>query len=315
MIANAVSAVPNSLIQKLRAGRAVLWATLLAVSLADARSQVQAVGAVSFALADSWQYQKGADFGIMTLKSDNRFWAIAVYTDSPSSGNAVTDFRKAWSRVLPAPNYRAPGYDPYDMTQTIGYPGKYYDGPSVDQKTYTRLFVLEAGKTCVPVAFVSGSRDMLDGMSHNARAVVGSVRVAPLRASEIRYSITAADLAGFWATGLVAGTNYYDRAGVFKGTSTTAIRSGYTVAANGSFTSKYSGLVNNRATGDEDAGMIELGGGFLTFRGQKHVERYRFVNLQEALDGSSVLTLWPPVDLSQINSSRDSTFFTRSAKK
>jgi hypothetical protein len=35
------------------------------------------------------------------------------------------------------------------------------------------------------------------------------------------------------------------------------------------------------------------------------VTRYRVVNLQQALDGSTVLTLWPPVEMSQINASRD----------
>jgi hypothetical protein len=37
--------------------------------------------------------------------------------------------------------------------------------------------------------------------------------------------------------------------------------------------------------------------------------------MQQALDGSTVLTLWPPIDMSQIQSSRDSTYLTRPAKK
>jgi len=82
----------------------------------------------------------------------------------------------------------------------------------VNQTTYTRLYVLEAGKTCVPVAFISPNRGVLDAMEHNARAVVGSVRVAPLRASPIKYSITVADLAGHWTNGTLTATRANTRA-------------------------------------------------------------------------------------------------------
>jgi len=47
----------------------------------------------------------------------------------------------------------------------------------------------------------------------------------------------------------------------------------------------------------------------------KHVNRYRFANLQQALDGSTVLTLWPPVDMAKIHPNRDSEYWTRPGKK
>lgn len=49
--------------------------------------------------------------------------------------------------------------------------------------------------------------------------------------------------------------------------------------------------------------------------GRKYTNRYRFVNLQQALDGSTILTLWPDADISRIDSNRDSTYYTRPAKK
>jgi hypothetical protein len=71
------------------------------------------------------------------------------------------------------------------------------------------------------------------------------------------------------------------------------------------------GMVNNHRTSDSDSGVIELGGEFVTFRGRNHVVRYRFLNLQQALDGSTVLTLLPPGDLAHINIIRDSEMWSR----
>jgi hypothetical protein len=261
--------------------RAVLSIAIFVLAgAASVFAQVQTAGDVSFAVLDGWQYQQGTDFGALTVKSDNRFWMVAVY-----------------------------------ISQTVGYPGKYYDASSGNNSSYARLYVLETGKSCVPVAFISHDRGMLDGMEHNARAVVGSVRVAPLKASPIRYSISVADLPGYWASGLVTSIDYYNSSGQYQSNSLTAVRYGYNIAADGSYTYKFGGLVNNRMTNDDDAGVVELGDGFLTFKGRKHVNRYRFVNLQQALDGSSVITLFPPVDMSQVTPSRDSTFFTRPVKK
>jgi len=76
----------------------------------------------------------------------------------------------------------------------------------------------------------------------------------------------------------------------------------------------YGGLQSNRAVNDSDTGVVELGGGFLTFKGHKYVRRYRFVNLQTAMDGSTVLSLWPPKEMSEINYKTDTEYYTRAAK-
>jgi hypothetical protein len=294
----------------------LLIASVVLAGVAPASAQVQTVGAVSFAVPNGWSYQQGRDFGAMTMKTDERFWIVAVYTDMPSSGDPNADFRAAWKRVA-GQDYRGvvnANYDPYKITDTVGYPGNYYDYSNVNHTTYMRVYALEAGKTFVPVEFVSQNRAVLDGMEHNARAVVGSVRVAPLKASAIKYSINVADLAGNWTSGIVDSLNYYNSAGQYQSNSLTAVRYGYTIAANGSYSYKFGGLMNNRMTTDDDTGVVELGGEFVTFKGVRHVSRYRFVNLQQALDGSTVLTLWPAADLSQISPARDSTYWTRVKK-
>jgi hypothetical protein len=297
--------------------RVPVIAVLLLVSARSAVAQVQSVGSVSFAVPNGWSYQQGRDFGAMTMKSDSRFWIIAVYTEMPSSGDPNADFKVAWKRiVLAGPDYNGvPRYDPYKITDTVGYPGKYYDDSSVNRTSYTRLYSLETGKTFVPVVFVSLNRSVLDGMEHNALAVVGSVRVAPLKASAIKYSINVGDLAGDWTAGIVNSIAYYNNAGQYQSNSISAIRYGYKIAANGSYTYKAGGLLNNLSVSDDDNGVVELQGEFVTFKGHRHVSRYRFVNLQQGLDGSTVLTLWPPVELSQISSSRDSVYLSRAAKK
>ncbi len=294
-----------------------LTAASVVLSLAPASAQVKTVGEVSFAVPEGWQYQQGPDVGAMTLKTDNRFWLVGVYSAMPSSGDPNADFRTAWRRVvLPLPDYgKMPGYDPYDTSKMVGYSGKYYDASSATNTSYTRLYVLEAGKVFVPVSFTSTNRNVLDGMSHNERAIVGSVRVAPLKASPIRFSIKVSDLEGYWTGGIVTNTAYYNNSGQYQSNSLTAVNYGYTIASNGTYTYKFGGLMNNRPTSDDDSGVVELEGGFVTFKGHRHVRRYRFVSLQEALDGSTILALWPPLDLSQIDSNRDTEYLTRPLKR
>jgi len=291
--------------------------TSIFLSLAFASAQVQSVGDVSFAVPDGWQYQPGPDFGAMTLKTDKRFWLAAVYSAMPSSGDPNADFKTAWKRVVfPLPDYgKMPGYDPNNTSKMVGYSGKYFDASSTANTSYTRLYVLETGKTFVPVSFTSNNRNVLDSMSHNERAIVGSVRAAPRKASPIKFSITVSDLEGYWTAGIVTSISYYNDAGQYHSSSLTAVNYGYTIASDGTYTYKFGGLMNNRPTSDDDSGVVELQGEFVTFKGHRHVTRYRFVNLQEALDGSTVLALWPPNDLSQIDSNRDTEYFTRPAKK
>ena len=285
---------------------------LLAVTL---HAQVQTVGDVSFAVPDGWNYQHGADFGSMVMKSGQNFWLIAVYTPMAASGDATTDLRTAWKRiVLAGPDYQGYPLLPfYDITHTVGYPGKRADASSLNRATYTRLYVLEAGRSFVPVVAVSNDGLVLNSLEYLANAVLGSVRLAPMRAAPIKTSLTLADLAGDWQSGLANSISSYNGStGAYQGTSNSFVGAGYHIAANGTFTYRMSGVINNQSAGDADVGVVELGGAFVTFHGRSHVVRYRFLNLQQALDGSMVLTFLPPAeDPSRINFIRDGEMWSR----
>lgn len=269
----------------------LLFVIVIATS---AFAQVQTVGNVSFAVPEGWTYQGSADGGLMLLKQEENFWIVSVHAPRPTTGDQNADFKNAWrSVVLPMNDFQnsLPGYDPYSISnKVLGYPGKYYDGASGSGRMYARLYTLETGKVVVPVMVLTPNRQVLDALNHIVEAVVGSVRVAPLKASPIRNTVTQADLAGEWHTGMVSGRNYFDRyTGNYVGTSTTAYSARYQIAGNGAFTYEMGGLWNNRPVQDKDTGVVELGEGFITLKGRNHTTRYHFLNLQTAIDGSTVL--------------------------
>jgi hypothetical protein len=267
-------------------------------SAAPAFAQVQTVGNISFAVPAGWTYQGSADGGLMLLKQDTNFWIITVHGPRPASGDQNADFKSAWQSVVssvPQFSKSLPGYDPYSISnKVLGYPGKYYDGHSDDGQMYIRLYTLETGKAVIPVMVLSPNRQVLDALNHIVEAVVGSVRVAPLKASPIRNTISLADLVGEWHAGSAFSKTYYDRyTGVYAGSSTTAYSARYQVASNGTFTYEMGGLWNDRPVKDKDVGTVELGGDLIIFRGRNHEQKYHFINFQSAIDGSTVLMLLP----------------------
>jgi hypothetical protein len=291
-------------------------ALYLLIAAASAFAQVQTVGEVSFSVPDGWQYagNPGGGFGMMTMKQGNNFWAMTVFTPWPSSGNANTDFNAAWQKIVMAGGaYSGYPLQPYyDITHTVGYPGKRADASSLNRATYTRLYVLEAGKSFVPVVAMSNDGMVLNSQEYLANALLGSVRVAPLKASPVKTNLTLADLAGDWKSGTANSLSYFNTTtGQFAGSSNSAMGAGYHIAANGSFTYKMTGVIGNNSASDADSGVVELGGEFVTFRGHNHVVRYRFLNIQTALDGSTVLTLLPPGEMAHISIIRDSEYWSR----
>ena len=268
------------------------------VSAAPALAQVQTVGDVSFAVPNGWTYQGSTDGGLMMLKQDANFWVVSVHAPQPTTGNPNVDFKNAWRTVvLPVNDFQnsLPGYDPYNISnKVLGYPGKYYDGWSAGGRMYARLYTLETGKVVVPVMVLTVNRQVLDALNHIVEAVVGSVRLAPLKASPIRNSLSMADLVGEWHAGMTSARTYYDRyTGAYAGSSTTAYSARYQIAGNGAFTYEMGGLWNNRPVQDKDAGTVELSGDLVTFKGRNHTSSYHFVNLQTAIDGSTVMTVLP----------------------
>src|SRR6478609_1967051 len=274
--------------------RWALSALLLIVIAVPAFAQVQTVGDVSFAVPEGWTSQGAADGGYMMLKQGTNFWIVSVHPPRPTSGNPNVDFKTAWQKeVVPLPDFQRslPGYDPYNTGKMLlGYPGKYYDAISDSGKMYARLYTLETGKMVVPVVVLTINRQVLDALNHIVEAVVGSVRVAPLKASPIRNTLTMADLPGEWQMGSAFSKTYYDRYnGAYAGSSNTAYRSSYYIKSDGTYTYDMGGIWNNRPVQDKDVGVVELSGGFITFKGRNHTTSYHFLNLQTAIDGSTVM--------------------------
>jgi hypothetical protein len=297
----------------------LLGLATLTVCAQGQTGRVQSIADVTFAVPDGWAYQASTDFGAMAYKEGNSYWLFAVYTPMPTSGDPVADFKAAWKRiVLSTGKYKDyPGWgswSTYEMPKTVGYSGRYNGDDSVDNKSYARVYVLETGKNFIPVASLSANRAMMDNMLYMELAVIGSIRQAPQKASPIKQTITAADLAGLWVYGVGSVRSYYNNAGQFTGNSVTAGTARYTISADGSYSYTYGGLQSNRVVNDSDTGVVELSSGFLTFKGHKYVRRYRFVNLQTAMDGSTVLSLWPPKEISEINSKTDTEYYTRAVK-
>lgn len=292
---------------------------LIIVPAVPAIAQVQTVGNVSFAVPEGWSYQGSADGGLLLLKQDANFWVITVHSPRPASGDQNADFKAAWQNVVsstPQFSKSLPGYNPYNISnKLLGYPGKYYDAFSDNGQMYIRLYTLETGKLVIPVMVLSPNRQVLDALNHIVESVVGSVRLAPLKASPIRNTLTMADLPGDWHTGSTSARTYYDRyTGVYAGSSVTAYDAGYHINGNGSYTYEMGGIWNNSPVRDKDTGVVELDGGFITFKGRNHTARYHFLNLQTAIDGSTVMMVLPDnEDLSKASAFHQE--YVRDAKK
>jgi len=269
---------------------------LLCLSVATAFAQVETLGDVSFAVPDGWTYRRGGDFGAVVKTSGQNYWVMAVYTPMPSGGDASNDLKEAWRRiVLAGTDYRGmPPLPYYDIVHSVGYPGRRADDSSVNRSTYTRLYALETGKSFIPVVAVSQDGQVLNAMEHIALAFIGSVRLAPLKAQPLKSTITLADLAGHWRTGAASSYDFYNRqTGRYEANASAFYGAGYTIAGDGSFTYQMSGMTNGRVARDEDSGGVELRGDLVIFKGHSHLLRYRFINYQQALDGSTVLTVLP----------------------
>ena len=299
--------------------RSALFFVFLTVA-APLFAQVQSVGDVSFAVPDGWTYQGAANGGAMILKQGANFWVISVHASRPTTGNAAADFKAAWrSEILTIQGFERslPGYDPYDFNKSLGYPGKEYSGNSDNGQMYIRLYTLETGRVVVPITVIAPNRQAIDFMEHIAWAVVGSVRVAPLQASPIRTSISMADLAGDWKSGMATSQTYYNRyTGAYAGSTQTFYGAEYHISGN-RFTYGLAGMMNSQVVRDSDEGTVQLGeGGYINFVGRRYNRRFRFINAQTAIDGSTVLMLLSAeADQPGVNIAARQEDWTRPARK
>ena len=214
----------------------------------------------------------------MLLKQGTNFWIVTVHAPRPTSGNPERRFQDGLAAGGGRHRARFPALSPrlrpvQQSNKLLGYPGKYYDAFSDSGKMYARLYTLETGKMVVPITVLTVNRQVLDALNHIVEAVVSSVRLAPLKASPIRNTLSWLT---WWASGIPAwpavGLITTDTTGAYAGSSTTAYSARYQVAGNGAFTYEMGGVWNSRPVQDKDVGTVELGGDLITLKGRNHTQ-------------------------------------------
>lgn len=298
---------------------AFAFMTALLFSLAaSVAGQVQKVGGLSFAVPEGWKYehQPNADYAnIVWTNGSGVFCIILVTRPVQSSGDIDADFAAAWrgvvernpSAVLPTPLYEIRGM--------VGYPGK-YSGGSIDNRTKeVRLYVLEAGPSFVPVVVLAPSRAVIDALEEVVRAVVGSIRVAPLVALPFKTTVNLADLVGDWKFGDASVVSYVNTTtGSHAGTSTTYVGEFYTIAPDGRYAYSLQGMTDSKVVREQSAGVVEFSGEFIVFHELPNgkLTRYRFIAYEYGLNGGTLLTLLP--EAYSVNPSNIALYASRFAR-
>jgi hypothetical protein len=275
----------------------LLLATTLLPRLAMA--DVKMIGSLSFAVPDGWQYETSApDRGDMVWKNSNGAYLIILLTaPQPSSGNADRDFALAW-RALVETDARLSLPSPiYDVRGSVGYAGKWSGGAVANRTKEAALYVLQPGRgTFVPVVVVGPNRAVLDALGETVRMVIGSVRIAPLRAAPIKTRIEVADMVGDWKTGNASVVSYVNGStGNYAGTSVTFAGDYYSIAADGRYSYKFQGLSSGSVVRAAAAGTVEFSSDLVVFheRPSDKLTRFRFVSYEQGLTGATLMTLLP----------------------
>jgi len=263
---------------------------LLSLCVSMASAQVKTLGDLSFAAPEGWTYEQkpGADHASMSIVAGSQYCVIGVYAPARPSGNAQADFESAWRAVYrPAPNEGLPT-PIYDFAG-IGYQGKY-----ASEFTNNRLqwmYLLESGKGAIPVVVVASDRQVFNQLEFVIRQVVESVRQAPARAAAPKNNINIADLVGEWRHSADSSVDYVTSSGAYAGSSSVFYGETYQIAADGSYNYQMAGMSNHNIVREKEAGVVELSGSLVVFKGRKNVHRRRFVSYQQAVNGSTVLML------------------------
>ncbi|MBZ5533126.1 MAG: hypothetical protein LAO20_16975 [Acidobacteriia bacterium] len=296
-----------------RAASALVFLLALAAS-----AQVQKLDNLSFAVPAGWTYElAGGGNADMVWTNANKAYCIIVLSKPvPSSGNVDQDFAVAWrsgvehnpQATLPTPLYDIRGY--------MGYPGK-WSGSEIDHRTkYAFLYVLETGKSFVPVVVLAPNRSVLDALQETLRAVIGSIRVAPLMAAPIKATVSVADLVGDWKYGDASVVSYVNSTtGSYAGTSTTFSGEFYTITADGRYTYNFQGMTGGHIVREKSAGMLEFSGEFIVFheKPSNKLKRYRFISYEQGLGGGTLLTLLP--ESYEVSSSNIAMYAARFARE
>jgi hypothetical protein len=275
----------------------VLLATTLLPRLAIA--DVKTIGPLSFAVPDGWQYETSApDRADMVWRNRNgAYLIILLTTPQPSSGNADRDFAVAWRTLVETDPRLALPSPIYDVRGSVGYAAKWSGGAVAKRTKEAVLYVLQpGGATFVPVVVVGPNRAVLDALDEMVRMVIGSVRIAPLRAAPIKTMITVADMVGDWKTGNASVVSYVNGStGAYTGTSVTFAGDYYSIAADGRYRYTFQGLSSGSVVRAAASGTVEFSGEFVVFheRPNDKLTRYRFVSYEQGLTGATLMTLLP----------------------
>lgn len=264
----------------------------------QAQQQVQQLGDLSFAVPDGWKVEPpqagAAQANLVWTNANGAYAVIVVARPIKSTGDAEKDFALAWRSVV-EPDTRIALPSPiYDIRGMMGYPGK-YSGGAIDNRTKeVALYVLGTGASFVPVAVVGPNRAVLDALYETVRAVIGSVRLAPLVAVPIKTTVSTADLVGDWRYGDASVVNYVNTTtGAYVGSSTTFSGEYYTIAADGRYSFSFQGMSGGRVIRDKAEGVVEFSGEFIVFheKPSDRLTRYRFIAYEQGLAGGTLLTL------------------------
>jgi hypothetical protein len=284
-------------------------AALVFMFALTASAQVQKLDSLSFAVPADWKYELaggGASADMVWTNANGAYCIIVLTKPVPSSGDPEKDFAVTWRSGVehnPQASVPTPIYDIHGM---MGYPGK-YSASAIDNRTkYVFLYVLETGKSFVPVVVITPSRTVFDVMEPTVRAVIGSVRVAPLMAVPIQATVTVADLVGDWKYGDASVVTYVNSStGNYAGTSTTFSGEFYTITSDGRYTYSFQGMTGGHIVREKSAGVVEFSGEFIVFheKPSNKLLRYHFISYEHGLSGATLLTLLPesyPVTASTI---------------
>ena len=290
-------AVPNSTDRRALTAGVLLLATTLLPRLAIA--DVKTIGPLSFAVPDGWKYETSApDRAEIVWQNSNGAYPIILLTaPQPSSGAADRDFAIAWRTLV-------------ENDPRLSLPSPIYDvrgsvGRCCEVVRWRRGQSHQGGRPLYPAAQCrdvrSGggcrpNRAVLDALYETVRMVIGSVRIAPLRAAPIKTTIGVADLVGDWKTGGASVVSYVNGStGSYAGTSVTFAGDYYPIAADGWYSYRFQGLSGGSVVRAAAAGTVEFSGEWVVFheRPSDKLTRYRFVSYEQGLTGATLMTLLP----------------------
>ncbi|HYL93441.1 MAG TPA: hypothetical protein VEW69_09820 [Alphaproteobacteria bacterium] len=280
-----------------------------------ASAQVQKLDNLSFAVPDGWKFEytpDGQHADMVWTNANGAFCIILLSKPTASSGSVENDFAATWrSGVEHNPQATLPN-PLYDIRGMVGYPGKYSGSEIENRSKYVFLYVLETGKSFVPVLVIAPNRSVHDALQETLRTVIGSIRVAPLTATPVKSTVSVADLVGDWKYGDASVVSYVNSStGTYAGSSATFTGEFYTITADGRYTYNFQGMTGGHIVREKSAGVVEFSGEFIVFheKPSNKLVRYHFIAYEQGLGGATLLTLLP--ESYEVNSSNTAVYASR----